>query len=1206
MASLSVIIPIYNVEPYLAACLESVAAQTWQDLEVVMVDDGSTDAGAEIALRFAERDGRFRLVRQANAGLGAARNTGLRHATGEFITFLDSDDMLPLHALEHLLAALRRSGSDLATGNVQRFDGRRARQSAMHRIIFAAPATTTHISRYGVLLKDRLVTNKLWRRSFWDAHGFQFPEGVLYEDISVALRAHFLATSVDVLPTPVYLWRERDGASLSITQDKTHIRGLEDRFAAVTSVRRFLAGRGRGEPEVMEHDLGRHIPAWDHVVLDTDLSNYLNVMDQAGDAYCRRFLDLAGEYLDGVAPDVIAGLPAVRRLKWHLVKERRLADLLEVMAWERRVKPDDQVVRRRRHYYLNTPLLGRKASGVPAAISRLDAELSLLQRIDAARWLGGKLVIEGRVTPRHLRPTRRLHQQVFATLVQEGTGRRMRVPTSVTRTTVSPPSGKKGGKRGGRRDWAGFRLVVDPRRLVGRPRPSVISDAVWHVELCVVHRGLVRRARLADARAGWVRQVGCRGLGAGRHVAPLLTEASELVLRVQGETVRVVGQRVRNGRLRLVGQVVNPLGPEPVLLVSRTSGGVPLSYPITTDGRTFEVGLDLRDVLPARRLDPKVSGVEVLDLPVEWRVEVRTTDGTTRPVTLADDLPAARHGVAGREIVVTRDPSGGLVLVDQALAAFVDHAEWLAGGELLIEGGFAEPHRATHLVLTSDDRLDRYLVPLEGAGTRFRSRLAPQEVESMAGRLPLPRGSYGLAVRADGVDQDIPMEFDSDASLSCETARRVFEFRVDGANHAVLTVSSDLSRNERGKKAQRVLRAQVYPGLRGRPLRSAVFFNSHDGRRFSDSPRAIYEELRRRGVDLEFMWNVHDGQVALPSGIDPVRRHGREYFEALARCRYIVTNDRLPTWFERRPDQVVLQTWHGSALKWIGFDAQNVGTVGSARTIGDAGEAGKKISRHHERLAKEISQWSHLLSPSPWCTPVFREAFRFEGEVLETGLPRNDILHAPHRAEAAAEVRRRIGLPDGRKVVLYAPTRRDGAANERRGKARVRGKGRQRFDLQLDLEQMRSALGEDHVVLVRRHPGIVDRTPCVGTTDFVRDVSAYPDIQELYLVADVLITDYSSAMVDFAVTGRPILFVTCDMERWPGFYVDFEAEAPGPLLGGTDEVVDAIRDLDEVAAKHAGLYDAFVAKHCPLDDGQATSRVVDHIFGHLTSNDRST
>src|SRR3954447_12026360 len=119
---ISVIVPVYNVEAYLAECLESLAGQTFRDLEVVMVDDGSTDGSAAIAERFAERDPRLRLIRQPNGGLSRARNTGIDAAGGELLAFVDSDDLLPRHAYERLPGALDRTDSDFATGNVPRLD----------------------------------------------------------------------------------------------------------------------------------------------------------------------------------------------------------------------------------------------------------------------------------------------------------------------------------------------------------------------------------------------------------------------------------------------------------------------------------------------------------------------------------------------------------------------------------------------------------------------------------------------------------------------------------------------------------------------------------------------------------------------------------------------------------------------------------------------------------------------------------------------------------------------------------------------------------------------------------------------------------------------------------------------------------------------------------------------------------------------------
>jgi CDP-glycerol glycerophosphotransferase len=176
-------------------------------------------------------------------------------------------------------------------------------------------------------------------------------------------------------------------------------------------------------------------------------------------------------------------------------------------------------------------------------------------------------------------------------------------------------------------------------------------------------------------------------------------------------------------------------------------------------------------------------------------------------------------------------------------------------------------------------------------------------------------------------------------------------------------------------------------------------------------------------------------------------------------------------------------------------------------------------------------------------------------------------------------------------VVLYAPTWRDN---------QFYASGRYRFDLRLDLDRAWQAVGEDHVILIRGHHHLANDVPDGGRPGFVRNVTAYPDIAELFLISDVLITDYSSVMFDFATTGRPMLFFTYDLAHYRdqlrGFYFDLEAEAPGPLLTNSDEVVAALRDADGVADAYQAAYAAFAAKYCPLDDGKAAARACDRLF----------
>jgi CDP-glycerol glycerophosphotransferase len=202
------------------------------------------------------------------------------------------------------------------------------------------------------------------------------------------------------------------------------------------------------------------------------------------------------------------------------------------------------------------------------------------------------------------------------------------------------------------------------------------------------------------------------------------------------------------------------------------------------------------------------------------------------------------------------------------------------------------------------------------------------------------------------------------------------------------------------------------------------------------------------------------------------------------------------------------------------------------------------------------------------------------------------------RDAVAAQVRVALCLPAGKKVVLYAPTWRDDE---------YYGPGRYKISMRLDLGQAARALGDDHVLLVRRHPNVVDEIPQVGS-GFVWDVSSYPDMADLLAATDILITDYSSVMFDFANTGRPMLFFTYDLEhyrdRLRGFYFDFESEAPGPLLASSDEVLQAIREVAAISVGHAEAYRAFADRACDLDDGYAAARVADRLLA--MSEQRST
>ncbi|MET9730534.1 glycosyltransferase [Streptomyces sp. NPDC006458] len=217
MPTLSVVVPFYNVAPYFPALLESLAAQELKDIEVVLVDDGSTDSSLRIAASWVARDERFLLVTQPHGGLSAARNAGFEKATGTYLAFADSDDVVPSTAYRALVESLDESGSDFASGDVRRLNSAGTHRHPRYADVFSRARRRTHITRDHDLILDRMIWNKVFRRSFWDGHRFAFSLAQ-YEDAPVTVRAHIEARSVDVVGQVVYHWRIREAGERSITQ----------------------------------------------------------------------------------------------------------------------------------------------------------------------------------------------------------------------------------------------------------------------------------------------------------------------------------------------------------------------------------------------------------------------------------------------------------------------------------------------------------------------------------------------------------------------------------------------------------------------------------------------------------------------------------------------------------------------------------------------------------------------------------------------------------------------------------------------------------------------------------------------------------------------------------------------------------------------------------------------------------------------------
>lgn len=317
----SIVIPVYNAIPYLEACLESVAMQTYKNLEVIAINDGSTDLSEEVLQRYAQHDNRFHVYSQTNHGLGFTRNRGVSLSSGSYIFFLDSDDIIPPGAIRSMVEAAEKSAADYVVGKVIRFDKERQYAPPRH-VEFGLynERKLTTLEESPELLQDSIACNKLWKRKLLTENKLVFKEGKYYEDLSVTLRAAVLAMKIQVIDEVVYKWRIREEEFMpSITQQQMKLENTAHRLEALIENRQWLSATSRSQQIIDEHDLKS--------LLDVIRLHVLKFALIA-DGERQQWKDLVLSYLENFPPAIAEKLPDKEKLLYQLVIAEKDQDLM--------------------------------------------------------------------------------------------------------------------------------------------------------------------------------------------------------------------------------------------------------------------------------------------------------------------------------------------------------------------------------------------------------------------------------------------------------------------------------------------------------------------------------------------------------------------------------------------------------------------------------------------------------------------------------------------------------------------------------------------------------------------------------------------------------------------------------------------------------------------------------------------------------------
>ena len=312
-----------------------------------------------------------------------------------------------------------------------------------------------------------------------------------------------------------------------------------------------------------------------------------------------------------------------------------------------------------------------------------------------------------------------------------------------------------------------------------------------------------------------------------------------------------------------------------------------------------------------------------------------------------------------------------------------------------------------------------------------------------------------------------------------------------------------------------------------------VIFSGHT-RKYNDSPKALYEYMLAHSEaysKYRCVWALEDPEaVEVPGNPTKIKADTLEYFKYTLKAKYWVTcvNIERSLHYKKRNCRY-LNTWHGTPFKHIGNDAG-------------------------VRKDYDFGSMDFFCYASDYEKEIYKRAFRVREEALiPTGLPRNDTLYGVTENEVK-ELKKKMGLPLDKKVILYAPTWRE--SNDK-GSSYV-------IKPPVTAKKWEEALGKDYVVLFRMH-AYSNKVLGIEFNDTIRDFSAYPDVNDLFKISDILISDYSASMADFSILERPVLCFAYDYEEYRkerGLYMDYEKEMPSGLLRTEDEVLRYVEEMD--------------------------------------------
>lgn len=1142
----SVIVPVYNVEEYLIECLDSLENQTLQNIQIIIIDDGSTDKSSELAENYAKAHSKFEYYKIENQGLGHARNYAMQFVKGQYFAFVDSDDIVAPDAYENMLNALKKQNAQFAICNVARFNSKNTKISTLHEKVFNRLDDTASIHSDHSLIYDTTSWNKLISKEFWDKHQFSFPEGILYEDIPVTIPMHCLAEKVAVINNVGYFWRVRDGVTTSITQNTQNMQNLYDRISVIKMVDEFFKA-SINNPEL---DLKRQIKH-----LEIDLSIFINICNNIPEEQAYEIFEIINAYINSnISAEALSQLSLISKQKYQFIIENNLEGLINVLENQNADYINAPIEEKDGRFYIQCsdsvfPIKDRDVTNELREISPSKNINDIVVNKTSFDVLAQLYIPRVNISE----PSQ---QQIEAYLINDKTG--FITPLKTTPFENHLLTSTKGFAYNPVTDHTtqynyngtGFSISLNLEEIDINENNAGTN----HIVIKYKNRVSSGKLYLSGATKGISTKINDNTIISNDKILRLgMSIFDEIIVELSKETSLVEKTTFKNNELQI------HLNNDAKGILAEDEDGNVINFK-TNNNLTFSC--------PLKALKCNSSyKFFIIKQNNEKSFLIRKTKNVTIKDCVDDVLILVSNKTLRLEAKVL--PSCSKITEITKEDAVINITTQTFGSKI---------HRtdAAYADIVVDDEMSKKVVSLARAECKedngqlicnFKINFADEEItKNLFDSFRLVNIEYTLK-NGDVFREPLCTPKYFKHTISFETLALEL-YRVEGF---LVRLRAKLlwKPEENTIQKRRALVTANYEEYRKLPINpKRIIFESMWGTKYSCSPQHLYEFIDKNYPEYECIWSFEDPRTPINGNGKRVRRGTLEYYKCLATAKYFVNNVNFEDAYEKRDGQIEIQTMHGTPLKTMGFDVEN-------DFVTDA---------QKENYIRKNSRWNYLVVQGNFMAEKAATCFGCETPLLKTGYPRTDTLFENNTEEKINALKEKLNLPSDKKIILYVPT------------WRVKNK----FDMQLDIEEMRKHLSDDYILLIRLHHFSASGYKIPADNKFVFDFNHYHTVEDLYLLCDILITDYSSVMFDYGVLKKPMIFFTYDLREYAdnlrGMYFDIEKEAPGPMVYTSDELIDSIKNIENEIEKCKNRIDVFNNKYINFEGPESCNKIFEIVF----------